>query len=184
MTKKKHKNRIKIITPVLILVLLGLGLFWHWHYGTKNTVTNSVKTAATTTTSTTVKSDVSTKSPSTISYSAPSDNGQPTVAEQPTTGTPPTAPSGEFISNYSAGSSSAERSVCDVQPGVSCTISFTQDGITQSLGIGVAGSDGFVLWNWEPSDLQLTTGAWRVKATATINNLSSTTNDPNLLNIQ
>ena len=185
--KKKRHNKIKIIIPILVLILLGIGFILYFHYDSKNTDVYTVKTNASNSKSSTsipAKSIVSSASPSSISYSAPSDNGQSVTTEQPTTGTPPTSPSGEFLSNYSPDSSTSERSVCNVQPGVSCTISFTQGDVTKNLTAEVAGSDGFVLWTWEPSDLSLTTGSWQVKATATVNSLSSTTTDPNLLNVQ
>jgi len=177
---KKYSKKTKIIIASLILIILVICVFLYSNYIHKNntkSVTVNTKSASVNNNSV-AKTGSATSSP---------EGTQSNTQSQQTTGTNLTPPSGEFISNYSPGinnSSLAERSVCNVQPGVSCTIYFTNGDITKNLAPQTAGQNGAVLWNWTPSDIQLTSGTWHVKAVASLNGVSATTTDTYLLNIQ
>ena len=178
-------SKIKFLIIIVILVLLGSGCFL-WYKSAHNT--SSIKTVNVPTNSKSNKSTVgggTSTSPSNSSGSASTTQNN-TPINQPT-GTPPQSPSGEFVSNHNPGangSPNTEESVCNVQPGVSCVISFTQGNVTKSLNPQVAGSSDSVSWSWSPSSIGLTSGSWKVTATASFDGYSSTTQDGVLLNVQ
>ena len=92
-------------------------------------------------------------------------------------------PSGNFVSNHHPNLSGSPApnlisSVCTTTPGATCTINFTQDGITKSLATETADSSGTVYWTWKLQDTSLTTGSWQIQAVANLNGQTKTATDP------
>lgn len=93
------------------------------------------------------------------------------------------APSGDFVSNHhpNLGGDPAPNtlsSVCTTTPGATCRINFTKDGVTRSLEPETTDRGGSAYWNnWKLQDVKLTTGGWQVKATATLNGKTLSSDD-------
>jgi len=88
-------------------------------------------------------------------------------------------PSGNFVSNHhpSLSSQPLESSVCTTTPGASCQIIFTQDNITKELPARTTDSNGSAFWDWKLQDYGLSTGSWKVEATATLNGQNKSATD-------
>lgn len=99
------------------------------------------------------------------------------------------APSGQFVSNHRPSLSgksapSKEQSVCNTTPGATCTIQFTKDGFTKSLEAKTADSNGVAIWDWDVNEAGFTTGSWQIKATATLNSQTLSSQDSLALEVQ
>ena len=98
------------------------------------------------------------------------------------------APTGSFVSNHTPGqngSPTTEQSVCNTTSGATCNISFTNDeGITKNLGVKTTDSNGSAYWQWDISGGNLSTGSWKITATATLNNQTLTSTDSMPLEVQ
>lgn len=97
------------------------------------------------------------------------------------------APAGNFVSSYQTSSSDQEDSVCITTAGATCNIKFTNTNNSSNvveLGPKTANSDGAAEWVWEPSDIGLTAGNWKVTATATLNGQTKSTDVSQLLTIK
>src|SRR5581483_6930503 len=107
------------------------------------------------------------------SNQTPSNSSSKSTYTQPTAnaGQGPLQPSGRFVSNHNPPSlSSSEESVCTTSPNALCFLSFTQNGIVKSLQTKTTDSNGSATWAWTPESIGLTKGAWKISATATLNN--------------
>lgn len=91
------------------------------------------------------------------------------------------APSGVFVSSHhvSLGGSTAESSVCNTTPGATCIIRFTNtnSGAVKELRSQTTDAGGATYWNWKVSDIGLSTGTWKVEATANLGTQAKTTAD-------
>jgi cytoskeletal protein RodZ len=92
------------------------------------------------------------------------------------------APSGNFVSNHHpnlSGSPAPSRitSVCNTNPGASCKITFTKDGVTKSLPTQTIDGGGSTYWDWKLQDIGLTAGSWKIVAVATLGNQTMTAGD-------
>jgi len=95
---------------------------------------------------------------------------------------PPLTPAGNFISNHHPNLSGSPApntisSVCTTSPGASCVISFTKDGATKSLEAQTTDRGGATYWNWKLQDIGLTSGSWKVTATASLNDKKVSSED-------
>lgn len=85
--------------------------------------------------------------------------------------TQPSAPTGTFVSNHRPNLSgkpapSSETSTCTTTPGAQCKISFSMNGIVKSLPTQQTDGNGNTSWTWTLQDIGLTTGSWKISATA------------------
>lgn len=104
------------------------------------------------------------------------------------------APYGDFVSNHNPGAPdqsgnptpTSETSVCETTPGASCYIRFTNsNGQTTQLPSQTTGSDGSTSWSWDvKKDANLTKGAWRITAVATLSGQTKSTSDSAELTVQ
>lgn len=135
------------------------------------------------------------KSTSSSSQSTPSVTSTPANPAQPGDSKNPVAggatntsngalspPSGNFVSNHSPNlngspAPSHEESVCNTSPGASCQILFTQNDITRELPAQVTDRAGSTYWSWDLRDIGLTQGEWHIRARATLNGQTKTTDD-------
>lgn len=176
------KKWLLILVLVVLLVGGGYSLYSHLNRVTKKANTSTVNTNS--------KTSKNLNGSNLGSSSSNQTNGTSTLAtpQSQKIGAPPTAPSGEFVSNHKPGANGSpetEVSICNVSPGVSCQISFTMGSTVVSLQPQVAGTSGSVVWNnWTPASIGLTSGTWTIKATATYNGYSSTTQDQMALIIE
>ena len=98
------------------------------------------------------------------------------------------SPTGDFVSNHhpnlsGSSASNSVTSVCNTTPAASCTISFTQNGITKSLSAETVDSGGSAYWNWTLKDVGLTTGSWSIQAAASLGGQTKTATDAMMLTI-
>lgn len=85
---------------------------------------------------------------------------------------------GNFVSNHHAKTSDSLTSTCTTTPGATCQITFTKDGVTQSLPAETTDAGGSAYWNnWRPVDYSLDAGSWKVQAIATLGSQKLTTDD-------
>lgn len=90
-----------------------------------------------------------------------------------------TALQGPFVSHHD--SSDEHRSInsaCSTTSGAICQIIFTKDGVTKTLPAQMTDLGGATYWNgWEPKDIGLTAGKWKVTAKATLGSQIETAAD-------
>lgn len=106
-----------------------------------------------------------------------------------TTGAAPITPFGDFASDYQPNLDSNPHpnilnSVCNTTPGAQCTITFTMGNTTKSLPVTTADAGGSVYWTWKLQDIGLTVGTWKIQATATLNNKTTTASSPLSLEVK
>jgi cytoskeletal protein RodZ len=177
MKKLSFKNH-RILFILIIVILISIGTIIFITSNNKSKV-STAKIGITHNPVNTSSSTTSTQSPANNSVDS-SPNKNPSA---------PQAPSGNFISSYSANLNTQEQSECDTTAGATCTISFTNNGTTKSLPATQATASpknpngAFASWNWQPSALGLTPGSWTVSATATLNGQSIVTKSSLLLEL-
>lgn len=98
-------------------------------------------------------------------------------------------PSGVFVSNHrpSLGNSPdlmVVQSVCSTTPGAACYIQFTKNGLIRKLPGQKVDSNGDAYWTWNVKDAQLSEGAWKITAIATLGSQTEEVNDPIPLEVQ
>ena len=98
-------------------------------------------------------------------------------------------PLGTFVSNHEPNLSGSPApnlivSTCRTSPGVSCTITFTQNGITKSLPMKITDSNGNADWTWKLQDIGLTAGDWKIAAVAKSGNATKTADDVMVLKVR
>ena len=188
---KKATPRYALISILVIVAVLAVGgvLLYANHHkrpGTKAS-THSGNTATNT----------NARLPGQASNSTSSSSGDGSQAKSPdnppvASGQPPKAPENDgLVSNHqpsltpSGFNSNQENSVCVTSPNAECEITFTLNGTTKSLGKKQADATGAVYWSsWKLQDIGLTVGDWTITATATQNGQTSTTTDPNKLQVR
>jgi hypothetical protein len=91
------------------------------------------------------------------------------------------SPWGNFVSNHNPGQNgtpTTETSVCNTTQGASCYISFSNGSVVESLPSQVTDASGATFWNnWSISNLGLTSGSWKITATATLKGQTKTSSD-------
>lgn len=98
-------------------------------------------------------------------------------------GDPPHAPYGNFVSNHSPNldgspNPSSITSACITSPGASCRIEFTNgEGVVKELKDQTTNSSGETSWVWDAKQAGFTPGSWKVKAIATLNGQTTSTED-------
>ncbi len=119
-------------------------------------------------------------------------NSTPSSSQSPTPQSIPMSslirPYGTFVSNHypslsGTGAPSQEESVCTSNPGVSCYIQFTKDGVTKKLLPQVTDDSGSTSWNWDVKKSGFTTGNWLITAVVTSGNNSKSRQDSIMLNV-
>jgi hypothetical protein len=133
-----------------------------------------------------------------VTTGVPSSSNSTQASEQPPSGSKDSAPTdssstkvnlplyapyGDFVSNHHPNLSgqpapSKESSVCNTTPGASCYIQLTKGSVTTKLPTRVTDSKGTAYWTWDVKTAGLTTGDWTVKAVASLNGQTKTTQDP------
>lgn len=118
----------------------------------------------------------------------PNVGGGPGNGSGTTVNSPVYPPYGSLVSNFSPKLTSSEQSTCNTNPGATCYISFTKDGVTKSLAIkDVASSpkeaQAFATWSWTPQEIGLTPGTWQITATAGMNGQQRTTTSSKSLEV-
>jgi hypothetical protein len=88
-------------------------------------------------------------------------------------------PTGNFVSAHkNISADTVLSSVCNTTSGASCQIVFTNGSLTKSLASQIADPNGAAYWNsWTPADIGLSSGAWQVKAVASLGGKTKTTTD-------
>lgn len=178
-TKNARSGTKKIIyTAGTLLVLSGIVILSLQVTGITHLFTStSKKTATTASEQTKGETNKATSSASSKDDTSPN-LSQPGDAKSNTTGSASTttllAPTGDFISNHRPNLSgnpapNTITSVCTTTPGASCVISFTKDGVTESLSSEVTDRGGSAYWNWKLQDIDLSEGVWHVTAIASMN---------------
>jgi hypothetical protein len=189
---KKHRTALRLGIIVGILVIAG-GVIWyiHDHDTPKPAAVVNTNTGDTSGKSVIGGTGNTTPSPgsSTNDTTSGASGSATTTPNQSATsiGPTPEAPSGAFVSNHTPGANGSplsENSICNVAPGVACTITFTKGDQKISLPVQTAGASGSLSWNWTPAGESLTAGSWNIVAVATYNNASASTSDSRALVIQ
>lgn len=95
------------------------------------------------------------------------------------------APQGTFANVYEATMDEQMSSTCTSNAGVYCKIVFIKDGVSKSLPDHLTDTSGSTAWAWKPRDIGLSPGIWHIKAVASYNGQTKTTNnDPLTLKIK
>lgn len=111
-----------------------------------------------------------------------SSNGlQPGDSKSPTGGSSMeqlVTPTGNFVSAHHISANTTITSVCNTTPGATCVITFTKGSLTKSLTPQITDRGGATFWNnWIPQDLGLSTGTWKITATAKLDSHTISAND-------
>jgi hypothetical protein len=99
------------------------------------------------------------------------------------------APTGNFVSNHHPNldgdpAPNKMQSSCVTNPGATCQITFTKDGVTKSLPAKKTDAGGGVYWDWKLQDIGLTTGSWKIQAKAQLGTQTETADDSILLEVK
>lgn len=185
--KSSHKNLVILSLLILALILVfvvleSLGLINFFHTTPKAITASSYTKGQVSTKGTSNKSTASKQN--TISGNSSAPNTQPTAGYQKTNSGSPTpsallAPSGDFVSAHQVTLNTPIVSVCTTTPGAECSIVFTaSNGTQESLRAEHTDSGGSAYWNnWTPSSIGITQGEWKIRAVATLNGQTMTTQD-------
>lgn len=104
------------------------------------------------------------------------------AAPNPSGGSAPVAPSGNFVSNHSPNldgkpAPSSVQSICNTTPGATCYLEFRKGSIVKTLPTKAVGNSGSVSWDWDVNEAGFTEGNWEIKAVASLNNKTSEAKD-------
>jgi hypothetical protein len=184
-SKNKTNLRSRIGMIVLAVLLVGCVAMWLYLRGSGEP-DNAAKTTDSVKVNQPPSKTMKTKPDAQIPNPAPTPNAN--VPGGTNNGsTELAAPSGTFVSNHapSLGNSSRsqESSVCNTTPGATCVISFTMGSTTKTLDSKVADDNGAASWDWSPGGLGLSAGSWTIKATATRDGQSKSSQDSLPLNV-
>lgn len=157
----------------IVLIILELTNVTHFFHTQKTPVTSGSGSAAT---KGEPESPPSTSNNPSMPTTQPGDNKSNTSGNQTTT---LAAPIGTYASNHqpSLSANQIETSTCTTTPGATCQIIFTNGSTTKSLAAQTTDRGGSTYWNWRPKDLGLTTGTWRIQATASLHGQTQTSSD-------
>jgi hypothetical protein len=187
LSARKNLKKAGLIFVSLVALLLLLEVTNTTHIFHKQKAETSAISAA----GTLDKGMASSSTPSSQSQNQTTDNpkssGSSTKPPSQTGTTPPKAPYGNFVSNHSPGKNGSptyEQSACNTTPGANCTITFSKDSISKSLAIKIVDSNGSAIWSWTPNQIGLSSGSWKITATATLNGQSASTDDQIPLEVQ
>lgn len=184
---KRKMNKKVIIAIVVVVVCLAAGGFWYWHKQHSKFVpapSSSSETKGEVNTGSNIASPAAASGSSNSSQS-PSNSSSPTSKEtNPNTNATLVAPSGNFVSSHHVSLGDTLASDCTTTTGATCQISFTKDGVTNSLDTRTTDKGGSAYWAWKPQDIGLSAGTWKIKATATLNGKSLSTDDALNLEVQ
>jgi hypothetical protein len=88
-------------------------------------------------------------------------------------------PTGNFVSAHhiSHNDNPTMQSSCQTTPNVPCRIIFTNGEAVRELASETTDPGGSAYWTWYPKDIGLTTGTWKVQATAGFASNSVTATD-------
>ncbi len=187
--KRSNKRTLFVVLIVLVAAVLAGGI---WAItGRKTTKTEQPVSKATSTPQpTTAKGETTTP----VEPAPVSTTDKTPATTPPTTPAPPAPtnvtlakPFGTFVSNHKPGQNGSpleESSVCNTTPSANCTITFTKNGISKSLPAKIADNSGAAYWPvWTPQSVGLDAGNWTVTAVATLGQQTTSTQDPNPLQV-
>lgn len=189
---KRKMNKKLLITLIIVGVCIVVGGGYYWYKKHQKFVPSPSSNSET-------KGEVnpSNETAGGNSGNTPSTNGTGS-AQNPSSGSGDTsnknsssgtnvklvAPDGTFVSSHHVSMDVTIASNCTTTPGATCQISFTKDGTTKSLDSRTTDKGGGAYWSWKPQDIGLTSGSWKVKATATLNGKSLSADDALNLEVQ
>ncbi len=185
--KPKHRHTSLYIGLAVIVVLVIAGsVYALWHKPPNQVVSPAATKQATTPSNNTEAPAVyPTNQTPTPNPNVP---GGPIQSDTTPAGSPE-APSGSFVSKYTATTGDQLQSNCNTTAGAICTISFSDGQTTKSLSPETVSSSpkeaqiAAASWTWSPSSIGLTPGLWTVTATATLNGQTSVTTSSTKLDI-
>jgi hypothetical protein len=178
---KLHPRHLFWVGLVIALALIGLLVFKHLRTSDKDQPVAEIPSAQHSDDSQTSKADHPV-TPTTT----PTPNDKTAVISPPNASHGPTAPSGSFVSSHKISRSQASdvESSCYTTSNTHCFIKFSNDqGVVRYLTPQTTDSTGYAYWTWSADTAKLDPGSWHVSATATLNNQSKTTADPQPLEV-
>ena len=177
---KRISKKYRLLTVLVIVIIAAAGSFYI--ISSHKKTPDSPKQPLTQTPSPTQPGVTITTTESTTPKQADNTNTSTPVASK----TELEAPSGIFVSNHHPNldgnpAPNSLNSTCKTSSGATCEIQFTKDGVTKTLGPNLAGSDGYISWDWKLQDLGLTQGTWTITAVSRLaGQVKSTTDSINL----
>lgn len=198
--KDTNTFRKKIIIAVIVVVVIFGGVTAYAYvahigpfakqsdsankekYGSADTKPTTDLPKGTNSTEKSSNPDGATNSKDTTGTSAAQPNNSLTASEIVT-------PVGTFVSNHEPNLSGSPApnlivSTCRTSPGVTCAITFTQNGITKSLPAKITDSNGNADWTWKLQDIGLTIGDWSITAVAKSGDATKTADDVMALKVR
>lgn len=185
--RSKLSQRQLIIILLLSLLLIGGAVAYATRRNQDDSVIPATPTPAPDPTPSPTPDPTPTPTPTPTPGSSPDDDNK---TPPPSTGTAPTRPSGDFVSNHhpslsgSGGVPSTEQSLCRGTVGATCTIEFTKGSLTKRLDVKTIPKSGSVLWDWDVKKAGLSVGTWQIKAISTLNGKTAESVDPAPLEVQ
>lgn len=160
-----------MIIPAILLISLGV-----WFFTIRNDTTPVATTPTISNKGETTTPPATTPDTPPPSETIPKDDTPP----PPTTNTPVKEPSGTFVSSHhvSLSAPGAIQSTCNTTAGAKCSITFTKNGVTKSLGEKQTDADGVAYWTWTLQEKGISAGSWAITAIASLGTQTKTTNDP------
>ena len=192
---KQSKRKWWVAALAVVLVLaLGFGAYWQFFRDhTPKTVTTASSntkgepvdpSSSKAVTGTAVNGNSTGDKPASAPAAQPTTPNNKDQGTSATPGAPLIAPSGNFVSSHTnVPANATEQSVCTTTPGASCTITFTQNGVTKSLTAQTTDKGGSTYWTWTPQSIGLTAGSWTITATATLSGQTQSANDATPLKV-
>jgi hypothetical protein len=187
MPMKSNKQKILFVASTFVIVAIVIVIALAG--GHKKAVSGPIKTMYTSSSSSTksAKSNPSSSNSSNASSNNSSSDKPASSGSQIGTSNSLAAPYGTLVSNHKPGQNGSnliEQSQCITNPGASCYIKFTQNGVVKTLPTKTADTNGSVIWQWSISDAGLTSGNWQITAVATSGAQTKTTTDQLPLEVQ
>lgn len=175
-----HHKKI-LVSLVLIAIIAGTVFYFY-----KDSIINNKANKNKASTSSTINLPLKTGSNTVVSL--PNSNSSTTNNTSTGSSVSLSTPTGNFVSNHNPNVNNPrqliEVSVCYTNSGAYCVIQFTNSNKTISLNKQEVGSNGYVSWSWNISNLGFYQGEWTITAIATLSGQVKTATDSMPLSIQ
>lgn len=181
MKNRKNKQTLKLalISVIVVVTLGGLG----WYFFLRDTKESTPTSTIGQQTKGEPKQHDDTNIESTEKNAPAKTPESESPSKKPTSTTstsqPLQKPEGQFVNAHVLESTSNPMySSCTTTPGASCMISFSKLDTNRQLAYQVTDAEGTTYWSWTPKKLGLSSGKWKITATAKLGDKTLTAVDP------
>lgn len=183
-----HPQRKYVLLILLLIVIAGGTVFYFTSVKPSSNTSASVPNTSFKPNTKTGNQSTKGETPTVIQPTPSSKGVGPETGGNGTSSANLDAPTGNFVNTHHPSLSTPMSSSCVTTVGAMCQITFTNTATGKTIPVSsqpqAVDSSGAAYWNWTPQQIGLTSGTWKITATATLNDQSKSASDAMNLEIQ